>query len=137
MIRTRGAGWGRGRGGEGEGIFPMQKPREFPKIICLCGSARFTEEFFEQGWVETLRGNIVVLSIGVCKHAENHRAEVLGPEVVKQLDELYLRKIDLADEVLILNVKGYVGKSTQAELDYARQQGKTIRFLEPEWKEKK
>ena len=49
-----------------------------------------------------------------------------------KLDELHLRKIDLADEVLILNVGGYIGESTGRELAYARQHGKTIRFLEPE-----
>lgn len=48
-----------------------------------------------------------------------------------RLDELHLRKIDLADEVLILNVGGYIGESTARELAYAREHGKRIRSLVP------
>jgi len=49
------------------------------------------------------------------------------------LDKLHLRKIELADEVLVLNVGGYIGESTRRELEYARKLGKTIRFLEVEF----
>jgi hypothetical protein len=101
------------------------------KIVCLCGSTRFMEAFFEAGWEETLKGH-VVLSVGVCKHAEHHGAEALGGDVADQLDELHLRKIDLADEVRILNVGGYIGDSTRKELEYARRHRKQITFLEPE-----
>ena len=100
-----------------------------PIIVCLCGSTRFMDAFFDAGWAETLAGKIV-LSVGVCKHAENHGGEALGPEIVHLLDELHLRKIDVADEVLILNVSGYIGESTRNELEYAKKKGKRIRFLE-------
>lgn len=102
-----------------------------PGIVCLCGSTRFMETFFEQGWRLTLEG-FIVLSVGVCKHAEHHGAEALGPEVAKQLDELHLRKIDLCDEVLVLNVGGYIGESTRNEIEYAERTGKPIRYLETE-----
>jgi hypothetical protein len=46
------------------------------------------------------------------------------------LDALHLRKIDLADEVLILNVGGYIGESTSRELDYAIRHNKVVRYLE-------
>jgi len=49
-------------------------------------------------------------------------------KVKEKLDELHLRKIDLSDEVLILNVNGYIGKSTQKEINYARKKNKKIRF---------
>lgn len=103
---------------------------KWPTIVCLCGSTRFMDAFFDAGWAETLAGKIV-LSVGVCKHAKDHGGEALGPEVVRLLDELHLRKIDLADEVLVLNVGGYIGESTRNELEYAREKGKRIRFLEP------
>lgn len=109
----------------------MIETKHRPVVVCLCGSTRFMEAFFDAGWNETLAGKIV-LSVGVCKHAEHHGAEELGPEVVEALDELHLRKIDMADEVLILNVNGYIGKSTSNELRYAREKGKVIRFLEPD-----
>jgi len=105
-----------------------------PRIVCLCGSTRFMDAFFAAGWAFTLKGYII-LSIGVCKHADAdgaHGAEMLGPAVVQQLDELHHRKIDLADEVMILNVDGYIGESTRRELEYARLLGKPIYFLEPE-----
>lgn len=53
-----------------------------------------------------------------------------------RLHELHLRKIDLADEVLILNVVGYIGESTARELAYARAEGKRVRYLERPDREK-
>ena len=103
-----------------------------PKIVCLCGSTRFMQAFFDSGWDFTLKGYIV-LSIGVCKHAgaHGHGAEALGQDVADRLDELHLRKIDLADEVFVLNVRGYIGFSTNREIEYATKKGKPITYLEP------
>lgn len=100
-----------------------------PKIVCLCGSTRFMDAFFEAGWQKTLAGEIV-LSIGVCKHADDHGAEALGDDVVTLLDTLHLRKIDLADYVFVLNVGGYIGKSTAREILYALTTGKPVAYLE-------
>ena len=55
----------------------------------------------------------------------------LTDEVKAALDELHKRKIDLADEILVLNVDGYIGQSTASEMLYAAQHDKTIRLLEP------
>lgn len=102
-----------------------------PKIVCLCGSTRFMDAFYEATCQETLKGHIV-LSVGVSK-ADFERLQINGREDVKvALDELHLRKIDLADEVLVLNVGGYVGISTQREIAYARSRGTPVRFLESE-----
>jgi len=101
-----------------------------PKIVCLCGSTRFVEAFFDEGWRLTLEG-VIILSIGVCKHAKDHGGEALGQDVADRLDDLHLRKIDLADEVRILNVGGYIGPSTSRELQYAIDKGKRVTFLEP------
>jgi len=101
-----------------------------PTIVCLCGSTRFMDAFFDAGWSETLAGKIV-LSVGVCKHAEHHGGEALGEGAAEMLDELHLRKIDLADEILVLNVGGYIGQSTAREVIYAHQHNKPIRLLEP------
>ena len=100
-----------------------------PPIICLCGSTRFMDAFHAAGWHYTLEGYIV-LTVGVCKHAEDHGGEALGQEVAEQLDELHLRKIDLADCVLVLNVGGYIGESTAKEIAYAEDTGKSIMYLE-------
>ena len=113
----------------------MENARGKPPIVCLCGSTRFMDEFFAAGWQFTLDGYIV-LSVGVVKTSETlpdggHGGEALGQDVAEMLDELHKRKIDLADVVYILNVKGYIGKSTRAEIDYAETQNKKIVYLEP------
>lgn len=106
-----------------------------PTIVCLCGSTRFWREFQRQSLAETLAGKIV-LSIGAASGTDDEHFGNLPREeyerVKTMLDELHLRKIDLADEVLILNVDGYIGESTRRELDYAMRHGKAIRFLEPD-----
>lgn len=113
-----------------------------PVIVCLCGSTRFTRIVNANGrslWQEanlreTLQGRIV-LSVGVSTQSD---IDIFGKlsveaanEIKAKLDELHLRKIDLADQVLILDHKGYIGQSTQNELAYARAHSKIIRWLEP------
>jgi hypothetical protein len=98
-----------------------------PLIVCLCGSTRFGDAFRHANLRETLAGKIV-LSIGCDFKSDD--ALGLTEHDKKRLDELHLSKIDLADEVLILNVGQYIGESTTRELEYARQQGKVVRFLE-------
>jgi len=103
-----------------------------PKIVCLCGSTRFKDAFDEANYRETMAGKIV-LSVGFFMHASgNKHGEGIGatPEQKVCLDELHKRKIDISDEVLILNVGGYIGESTQSELDYAEEHCKSVRFLE-------
>lgn len=106
-----------------------------PPIVCLCGSTRFYEEFQRANFRETMAGKIV-LTVGFYPHAECSK-EAHGEDVgitaadKRNLDDLHKRKIDLADEVLVLNVGGYIGNSTRSEIEYANGQGKTIRYLEP------
>jgi alkyl hydroperoxide reductase subunit AhpC len=106
----------------------------FPKIVCLCGSTKFYEEFQKVNAQETLAGNIV-LSIATFATSEAEYfaglSEQQGERVKKMLDDLHKRKIELADEVFIINKDGYVGESTKQELEYARTLGKVIRWLEP------
>ena len=99
----------------------------FPKVVCLCGSTKFKQAFIDANRDETLKGNIV-LSVGLFGHEEG--IDMSGA-TKKMLDNLHLRKIDLADEVLILNVDGYIGESTKKERLYALQQKKPLRYLEP------
>ena len=104
-----------------------------PTIVCLCGSTRFKDAFDEANYQETMAGR-VVLSVGFFMHATgNKHGEDIGatPEQKVALDELHKRKIDLADEILVLNVGGYIGDSTYSEIMYAREHGKVIKFLEP------
>ena len=99
-----------------------------PIVVCLCGSTRFMQAFQDANLRETLAGKIV-LSIGC--DAKSDQDLALGPVDKTILDLLHLFKIDLTDEILVLNVDGYVGESTQREIDYARMVGKRVRWLEP------
>jgi hypothetical protein len=106
--------------------------KQRPTIVCLCGSTRFYKTFMEHNYLETMQGKIV-LSVGFYPHAVNEmHGEGVGitPEQKEALDQLHLRKIELADEVLILNVGGYIGSSTARELSHAIILGKRVRFLE-------
>lgn len=114
---------------------------ERPVIVCLCGSTRFYQAFQEANYRETMAGKIV-LSVGFYRpspqsEAERERhegthGETWGctPEQKIALDKLHFRKVEMADEVLILNVGGYIGESTRNELNHAIGMGKIIRYLE-------
>lgn len=106
---------------------PSDQSAARPRIVCLCGSTRFKDAFIAANRSETLAGRIV-LSVGLFGHAEGLNMD--GP-IKARLDDLHKRKIDLADEVLILNVGGYVGSSTKSEIEYAQKHGKPLRWLEP------
>lgn len=101
---------------------------ERPKIVCLCGSTRFYDAFQEANFQQTMDGNIV-LTVGFYASQDGLRPEGVTAEEKEQLDELYRRKIDLADEILVLNVGGYVGDSTRGEIEYARSLGKPVIWL--------
>lgn len=105
-----------------------QESEDMPTLVCLCGSTRFRKAFEDANRVETLAGHIV-LSVGFFGAEEGLRPS--DPRKLR-LDELHKRKIDLADEVLVLNVNGYVGDSTKSEITYARAHGKLVRWLEPD-----
>lgn len=105
-----------------------------PTIVVLCGSTRFYEHFRQANLRETLAGRIV-LSIGCDfkSDADLMAAGELGADAAVSkvvVDELHKRKIDLADEVLVLNVDGYMGESTRSEVEYAHRLRKPIRWLE-------
>jgi hypothetical protein len=106
--------------------------QERPRIVCLCGSTRFYQQFVEANYRETMEGHIV-LSVGFYPHAEkemHHEERGCTAQQKLALDELHKRKIDLADEVLVLNVGGYIGSSTRSEVEYAETHGKVVRYLE-------
>lgn len=118
-----------------EGIYPLSgKPRCIkPKVVCLCGSSRFYEAYQQAEYNETMKGNIY-LSIGFYPHSvRKAHGEGVGctSEEKIALDALHKKKIDLADEVFVLNVGGYIGDSTKSEVEYAKASGKPIRWLEP------
>ena len=110
-------------------------PPSKPVKVVLCGSTRFVKAFDEANFRETLAGHIV-LTIGVDMRARASEFADKTPDeladIKAKLDELHKRKIDDADEILVLNVDGYIGASTRSEILYAVAAGKTVRYLEPD-----
>ena len=99
------------------------------KVITLCGSTRFKDAFMEAQKRLTLEGNIVI-SVGMFGHAGDQEVWTEGTK--EMLDDMHKRKIDMADEIYVINVGGYIGSSTQSEIEYARANGKQVLFLESE-----
>lgn len=106
-----------------------------PEIVCLCGSTRFKDQFREANARFTLDGKIV-LTVGFFHHADGIPDEAKGKAIGEdgewkhKVDHLHFRKIDLADRVHVINPGGYIGESTRKEIEYAREHGVPITWLQ-------
>ena len=106
---------------------------EKPKIVCLCGSTRFTEQMLIKQWELTKQGFIVLswCALPNSYFKGDDKTHISDQEGVKEIvDKIHLRKIDLADEIFVLNVGGYIGESTSKEIEYALYHDKPIKYLE-------
>lgn len=82
----------------------------------------------------TLEGNIVI-SVGLFGHSGDSEVwenmdEGTLTRTKEMLDDIHKRKIDMSDEIFVINVGGYIGDSTRSEIDYALANGKKVRYLE-------
>lgn len=132
-----------------------------PKIVTLCGSTRFKEEFIQANFRLTRQG-IIVLTVGWFSHTDKEKWEPTEEEK-KAFDELHLRKIDISDGIFVVNPvvnlcsncgkptypynirlckngcgphvsihQGwYIGDSTKREIQYAKDLGLDIQYLTP------
>ena len=98
------------------------------KVITLCGSTRFKEAYLKAQKELTLQGNIVI-SVGLFGNSGDN--EVWEEGVKEMLDDMHKRKIDMADEIFVINVGGYIGESTRSEIEYAEKNGRKVNYLEP------
>ncbi len=97
------------------------------KVITLCGSTKFKDDFIREQKRLTLEGNIVI-SVGLFGHSGDD--EVFTEGVKEMLDDMHKRKIYMADEIFVINKNGYVGSSTKSEIEYAHNHGKVVRYME-------
>ncbi|WP_323101829.1 hypothetical protein [Intrasporangium sp. YIM S08009] len=93
-----------------------------PRIVCLCGSLRFGREFA----AERTR---LTLDLAIVLAPEATEVAVPDPALARALGELHLRRIDLADEVRIVNPGGYIGEATRREIAYADSLGKRVSYV--------
>lgn len=101
-------------------------------VVTLCGSTRFKKEFMEVQKRLTLEGNIVI-SVDLFGHSGDSEVwenmdEGTLTKTKEMLDDMHKRKIDMADEIFVINVGGYIGESTRSEIEYAKAHGKKIRY---------
>ena len=96
------------------------------KIITLCGSIKFKDEFMKVQEKLTLEGNIVLTP----NFFNNIKKEDIDEKTKEMLDEMHKQKIDISDEIYVINVSGYIGESTKSEIEYAKSKGKKISYLE-------
>lgn len=104
-----------------------------PPVVVLCGSTRFAEVMNREAERLTLAGAIVVRP-EVIAYDQGRDPQLHDPATKAALDELHLRKIDLADRVLVVNPFGYIGESTTREIRYAEKEGKPLDWLLPHTK---
>lgn len=102
------------------------KQRKY-KVVTLCGSTKFKDAFMEAQKRLTLEGCIVI-SVGLFGHSGDN--EVWTDDTKEMLDDMHKRKIDMAEEIFVINVGGYIGESTKSEIEYAKRHGKKISYLE-------
>ncbi len=104
------------------------------KVITLCGSTRFKEEFLREQKRLTLEGNIV-LSVGLFGHSGDNEVwenmdEGTLTKTKAMLDDMHKRRIDMSDEIFVINKNGYIGESTKSEIEYAISTNKKVEFME-------
>ena len=103
-------------------------------VITLCGSTRFKDQFMEAQKKLTLEGNIVI-SVGLFGHSGDSEVwenmdEGTLTKTKEMLDDIHKRKIDMSDEIFVINVGGYIGDSTRSDIEYTLAHGKKVRYLE-------
>lgn len=104
------------------------------KVITLCGSTKFKDEFLRVQKELTLEGNIVI-SLGLfTQSGDNEVLENMDEKTLfktkEMLCDMHKRKIDMSDEIFVINVNGYIGKNTKNEIEYAKKTGKKVNYLE-------
>ncbi len=103
-----------------------------PKVIVLCGSSKFCEIMAVAAWLLEKKENAITMGLHLLPGwyfetiISDHLAEHEG--VADAMDTLHMRKIDLCDEIFVINYKHYIGSSTENEIKYAQKLGKPIRW---------
>ncbi|WNB92577.1 DUF4406 domain-containing protein [Bacillus sp. NEB1478] len=94
------------------------------RVITLCGSTKFKKQFREAEASLTLQGHIV-MSLGFFEQSEGIKITEEQELIFK---ELHFKKIDMADEIFVIDVDGYIGSSTSKEIQYAKKTNKPVRY---------
>lgn len=90
------------------------------KIITICGSIKFKDEMAKTAIQLELAGNNVLMPILPTKEIS------LTDEEISKLGNIHKEKIKISDAIFVINVSGYIGKSTESEIEFAKSLNKEI-----------
>lgn len=103
------------------------------KVITICGSSRFVDIMAVCAWLLEREEKAITMSLHLLPRwyfgndiIKDHLAE--HEDCADQMDELHLRKIDISDEIFVVDYNDYVGNSTGNEVHYANKNNKKIRW---------
>lgn len=95
------------------------------KVVTICGSMRYSKEMIKiSEELEIKQGYAVIQCV--------YSVEGLKCEGVdaSMLAKIHRRKIDISDGIYVVNIDGYIGKSTRNEIEYAIKNGKDVMYHE-------
>lgn len=96
------------------------------EIITLCGSMKFIKEFRKLEVILTRKDSLILSPVfGEGVEISKEDAELFGKH--------HFRKIDLSDGIFVVDVGGYIGKSTKKEIEYAKSNNKKVRYYSKEF----
>lgn len=100
------------------------------KVITLCGSSRFKTKILDTYTKLSLEGNIVLLPVLHYDPFDIDRNGIPDADTLELLSNLHLQKIDMSDEIFVINQDGYIGFHTSREIARAKSKGIPVRYLE-------
>lgn len=114
---------------EADAALAAERLKVRPTVVCICGSTRFIEAIAALQWHFEKAGSITFAPLYLPPQIGTgpHLAEAAG--VKERIDELFKRKIDRSDQVVVCDIGGYIGESTRSEIEYATARGLLVRYL--------
>lgn len=95
--------------------------------VTICGSLRFEDDI--QKWHEALAfGGYTPYCMVAMPSQHNNKKEWYSTHEKMILDLIHLSKIEESDAVLVVDVDGYIGESTQREVWWAKIRDKAIYY---------
>lgn len=104
-----------------------QVAKKRPIVVCLSGNQRSRLDYEAACTRETLAGR-VVLTHGWYGASKD---EAPDAKLKAELDELQKRRIDMADQVLVIAPRGLINMDSAGDITYAKNAGKTVVFFDP------
>lgn len=106
---------------------PWEKAKQYNlrKIVTMCGSIKYFDKMKENAKKLEIENQYAVLM--PIYYPLNHD---LSEQDKNNLGEIHRRKIEISNSIFVVNIGGYIGNTTKSEIEYAKELGKEIMYLE-------